>query len=310
MLKLSKLIMTFFLAALAILLVLYFCFVICLGVVMPHQWYADVTQTQTLEFPQGSIRYTESGSGENAVILLHGYNSQINIWNHIWSDMDACTHTIRLDLPGFGGSQWQTNDYNLNAQATRVVAFLQTKNITRVTLVGTSMGASLAVMIAAKRPDLVSSLILMAPSGYPGSLTYTGIFGLFVKAGTLNRISIWVAKTLLFQWIFPHSIALQSLTTVSSYTDEWVNALVQIEAPVALLWSTGDTTVPYTFSGAISQALKYERLLSLDANVGHNTPIKESVRVAHLACAMAPEKGVVSLEQLDLIISHIFGRDL
>ena len=281
--------------------------VFVLGFVMPSSWYVQVDQAKQWKHDQGNIRYTEMGDGDHAVIFLHGFNAQINLWNDVWSNMQGCTHAIRLDIPGFGGSEWHTNSYHLNEQEKRILAFINEKKLKKVTLVGTSMGASLAVIIAARHPSLVRNLVLMAPSGYPGSLHYPGIFGKLIKQGSLNRYAIWIANARMYQWIFPNSIALQSLTTAASYNQEWVDELVKIEIPVAVLWSAGDKTVPYRYAKPVVEKIQSVQLIRLDESVGHSAPTKLAGPIARLSCALAPSQKIETINQLTPILIDIFG---
>lgn len=286
--------------------VFYLLSVLLLGFVMPSSWIADVDQAKKWAYHQGSIRYTEIGEGQEAVIFLHGFNAQINLWNDVWINMQGCTHAIRLDIPGFGGSIWDTNNYHLDDQEKRILAFIKEKNIKKVTLVGTSMGASLAVVLGARNPSVVQNLILMAPSGYPGSLHYSGLFGKLIKQGHLNCYATWVANTKFYRWIFPESIALQSLTTASSYNQDWVDELEKIKIPVVLLWSTGDKTVPYSYARPVAEKLQFVQLIKLDESIGHSAPTKLPGEIAKLSCALAPSKNINGLGQLTPLLISIF----
>jgi pimeloyl-ACP methyl ester carboxylesterase len=281
--------------------------VLILGLIMPSSWYTEVDQAKYWMHPEGSVRYTQVGESDQAIIFLHGFNAQINLWNDVWNKMHGCANAIRLDLPGFGGSKWNTNNYDLDHQEKRILSFIEEKKLNKVTLVGTSMGASLAVIMAARHPELVQNLVLMAPSGYPGSLHYPGLFGKLIKQGFLNRYATWIANTKIYQWIFPKSIALQSLTTATSYNQAWVDELVKIKVPVALLWSVGDKTVPYVYAEPVSEKIPSVVLVQLEEFVGHSAPVKLPGALAKLFCALSPDKKILAKEELTPILIDIFG---
>lgn len=286
---------------------IFFISLLILGLTMPSSWYAEVDQAKYWAHANGKIRYTETGEGDQTVIFLHGFNAQINLWNGIWNDMQGCAHAIRLDVPGFGGSKWNTNNYHLDFQEERILSFIAEKKLKKVTLVGTSMGASLAVIMAARHPQLVQNLVLMAPSGYPGSLHYPGLFGKLIKQGYLNRYATWIANTKIYQWIFPKSIALQSLTTAASYNQAWVDELEKIKIPVALLWSTGDKTVPYGYAEPVAKKMHSAVLVQLDDSVGHSAPVKLPGALAKVSCALSPDKKILVKEELISVLIGIFG---
>jgi pimeloyl-ACP methyl ester carboxylesterase len=55
-------------------------------------------------------------------------------------------------------------DYQLSSQADIVIAFLDALHITRFSLIGHSMGGSIAILIALKQPQRVTQLIVIEPN--------------------------------------------------------------------------------------------------------------------------------------------------
>jgi len=273
----------------SLLFIAYMAAVIILGSYMPRTWYAEVKGSQFAEFENGVMRYSEIGDGPSAIVFLHGFGSQINTWNEVWSKLNDCHHAIRVDIPGFGYSQWNTETYTLDIQAERIHQFLKSKNIQDITLVGASMGASLSATFAARYPHLVNSLVLIAPSAYPGSLNYRKPFTNLIGTRWFIPTASWVAKTWIYKKLYPDSIALQSLTLNSSYNQKWVDALKTIFTPTVLMWSKGDNKAKFEYATLVSAALPNDRLVILPEEVHHNAPFKESSNIAKLACTFATD---------------------
>ena len=240
---------------------------------------------QTVEFPDGTIRYQNRGEGTEAVVLLHGFNGQLSDWNKVWDQIESCGRVVRLDIPGFGGSTWHTEDFALPAQAHRIVALLDTLGIDRVTLVGTSMGGSLAAWIASEHPARVKNVLLLAPSAYPDSLHYRGLFGLLVKPGWANRIGKRIARTRLYAAIFPASRVLQATSVTASYGSPWARALQKISSPVLLIWSRGDTSFPA--ASKVAAHIRDSRLLPVAVDAGHLLPDTRPELAAVATCQLA-----------------------
>ena len=247
--------------------------------------------TQTLNFDEGNIRYQSIGSEKDAqvTLFLHGFNSQLSAWDKVWPYLHDCGRIIRLDIPGYGGSAWQTRSYSIPDQAKRVIAFLDTLKISRVTLIGASMGGSLSAWIAADYPERVSGLVLLAPSGYPGSLHYGGLMGKLLVPGFLNSTATLVAASPLYRRMYPDSTALQALSVTSSYGNAWAEALTKIKAPTQILWSRGDLGVPFAYAEAVAQAIPGSKLRVLSENVGHDIPNNQPELVAKTACQIQSE---------------------
>lgn len=281
--------------------------VIAIGLIMPHSWSSAIDNTQVEPFKAGVIRFQEEGEGARAVVMLHGFNSELSVWGSVWNSMAGCTHALRLDIPGFGRSLWNTNNFDLASQEQRLASFLAARKLQKVILVGTSMGASLAASFSAHYPLLVEQLILLAPSGVPGSLTYGGVFGALIAPGPVNRYAIWIADSWLYRRIFPRSIAMQSLTVASSYTQYWLDSLPRIKAPTLVFWSLGDEIVPYSYSAQVQQGLGAGRLVTLEPAAGHNLPKYLHKYLASLLCSMGNKPGAISQSDLNTNVQAIFG---
>ncbi len=240
-----------------------------------------VPGTQTARFPGGTIRYQEAGQGKHAILFLHGFNGHLGQWDGVWRELQGCAcRRIRIDLPGFGGSSWSTNAFGVGEQVDRVVALLDRLGVDTVTLVGTSMGGSVAAAIAADHPDRVSNLVLVAPSGYPGSLVQSGVFGTLARPGLPNRAATLIAKSPLFGVLYPNSRALQALTVTATYGRRWSDLLAKVRAPTLIVWARGDQTTPYAFAAPVQQAIAGSELISLDASTGHLVPAERPQLVA------------------------------
>lgn len=233
-----------------------------------------VASTEKARFDHGTIRYQDIGDGNSTVVFLHGFNGHLGQWNQVWDELADCAcRRIRIDVPGFGESDWKQDQFGLKDQAKRVIAFLDHVKTGKVTLVGTSMGGSLAAWIAAKYPDRVDRLVLLAPSGYPGSLTQPGLYGKLAKPGTLNSAATWVARTPLFSLLYPNSRAIQALTVTATYGDRWKAALAEIRAPTLILWSVGDATTAESAAKPVNAAIAGSTLIRLDTTAGHEIPV-------------------------------------
>jgi pimeloyl-ACP methyl ester carboxylesterase len=112
------------------------------------------------------LEYTESGQGQQTIVLLHGLAASKEIWQDLAKDLSADHwRVIAPDLLGFGASpkpQW--NDYTVREHARTVLALLKRRHIKGpVVFVGHSMGCLVAAHIAAIEPRLVSRLVLHEP---------------------------------------------------------------------------------------------------------------------------------------------------
>lgn len=106
-----------------------------------------------------------------ALVLLHGFASEKDVWLRFLRSADDDVEVFALDLPGHGDS---TRDpdfrYDIPAIVADVEAALQRLTDEPFNLVGTSLGGMIAAFYAARNPDRVLTLALYAPAGiYPSN---------------------------------------------------------------------------------------------------------------------------------------------
>ncbi|KAM1722316.1 hypothetical protein ACFX11_021052 [Malus domestica] len=112
---------------------------------------------------------------ENVFVFLHGFLGTGEDWIAMMKAISGCARCISIDLPGHGGTKIQNHGDNDAAQdsglSIEVVADLLCeviKHITpgKVTIVGYSMGARIALYMALRCTDKVNGAVVI--SGSPG----------------------------------------------------------------------------------------------------------------------------------------------
>ncbi|HKL51494.1 MAG TPA: alpha/beta fold hydrolase [Wenzhouxiangellaceae bacterium] len=107
----------------------------------------------------------EGGHGET-LVLLHGFNADADHFNRVARHLTGHFRILAPDLPGFGESGASSAiDYRIEAQAENVVRWMDRVGIQHCYLGGSSMGGYIACAIAARYPDRIRALWLLAPGG-------------------------------------------------------------------------------------------------------------------------------------------------
>lgn len=112
------------------------------------------------------IHYVEGGRGET-VLLLHGIFGAKEHWNDFARHLTRRYRVVAPDLPGFGASTRLANEaYGYAAQAGRLADFVDALGMPALHVAGSSMGGTLAALLALRRPGQVASLAFIgAPHG-------------------------------------------------------------------------------------------------------------------------------------------------
>jgi pimeloyl-ACP methyl ester carboxylesterase len=112
-----------------------------------------------------TIVYSEGGTGET-IIMVHGFGGDKDNWLRFAKFITPQYHVIIPDLPGYGESTRLENArYNIMAQVERLNAFCKQLGITKLHIVGNSMGGNISGNYAARYPEMVETLALFASSG-------------------------------------------------------------------------------------------------------------------------------------------------
>jgi abhydrolase domain-containing protein 6 len=112
--------------------------------------------------------YSDSApAGAPVVVMLHGFTGSKENWYPVAKRLEGRYRLLIPDLPGWGQSQRRRGaDYGYIAEAERVAAFVRTISPGKpVVLLGHSMGGGIAPLVAARHPDLVSHVGLLAAAG-------------------------------------------------------------------------------------------------------------------------------------------------
>lgn len=109
------------------------------------------------------LHYLEWGSfGLQPMLLLHGFMSQAHVWDDFASNVKDNYLVLALDQRGHGKSQWTGETaYTIDDHFSDIHHFVKALDLSRLTLVGHSMGGRNALFFAACLPDKVSRLVLI-----------------------------------------------------------------------------------------------------------------------------------------------------
>jgi pimeloyl-ACP methyl ester carboxylesterase len=111
------------------------------------------------------LAYDELGGGGGGppVVLLHGFAVCRRFWDEVAPAIAAHHRVLVLDWVGYGTSSRPGRRLGLTGHAAAAGAFLTGVAGPRCFLVGHSMGASIAALVAAARPEQIERLVLCNP---------------------------------------------------------------------------------------------------------------------------------------------------
>ena len=188
---------------------------------------------------------------------------------------------ITPDLPGFEGSEKDIPDYSIRAHAAYLGAFLDSLGVSRVHLIGYSMGGGVAIEAMRQWPEHVASVTLLAGIGVQ-ELELLGDHHLNRGIHGLQLAAIWGLTNLV-----PHFGALDDVMLGIPYARNFYdsdqrplrNILSSWEKPLLILHGDSDGLVP-TAAGQEHHRIVPHSKLILYPDVGHGLVVSEEDRIS------------------------------
>lgn len=115
------------------------------------------------------IAYIDEGNAEEVLVFIHGFASQLDVWERNIEFLSKYYRCIALDLPGHGNSSKGNFPYSQRFYVDVVKAWLEYMQVGRFAeahLIGHSMGGQISVRTALETEKLWNNLILVAPAGF------------------------------------------------------------------------------------------------------------------------------------------------
>lgn len=243
--------------------------------------------------------------GAPAVVLLHGFGSSLHTWD-VWAKGLATTHrVVRIDLPGSGLSPPDpAHDYRDERSLDMLIALMDSLGLQRTSLVGHSMGGRIAWTFAAKFPERVDKLVLVAPDGFASfGFEYGKPMDVPATLGLMRHVLPKPLLRMNLKSAYARSEALSDAVTTryhdlilapgarqamldrlrQTVLQEPLPLLRQIKAPTLLVWGEADAMIPVSNAQDYLQALQSSRLVSWP-QVGH-LPQEEAAELSLQAVA-------------------------
>ncbi len=208
------------------------------------------------------IRRLKAGSGGTPILMIHGFGADHTTWMFNQSELSADREVHAIDLPGHGGSQKDVGDGSIETLAAAVLAYMDAEGLKSAHLVGHSLGGAIAVEIAARFPDRVAAVTLIAPAGFGPEIAHDFIAG-FISESRAKKLrpvlemlvadprmvtADMVEDVLKFKRLDGAISALQAIAAANFPAGTQLTSmrekLAGVSAPVQIIWGESDRILP------------------------------------------------------------------
>lgn len=208
--------------------------------------------------------YQVVGAGE-PVVLVHGLSGSTRWWVRNVPALAQHYRVYVLDLPGFGLMRRVRGRFTIEEALTWLIDWMEAVGLRRAHFIGHSMGGYICMLLAARCPELVESMVLVSPAAIPRART---VFGYFVPLiNSLISFEPSFFPILLYDALragpFTLLQALQDIVMVQAY-----EIMSKITVRTLIVWGDKDFLVPPKFGHIIRQELPNACLLTL-VKAGH-----------------------------------------
>ncbi len=219
---------------------------------------------RTVDVRGQPITYETAGIGE-PLVLVHGLSGSTRWWARNAPTLARQYAVYLVNLPGFGALQWRGAGFVLSEAADWLADWIAAVGVRSCHLVGHSMGGYIAIRLAARHPELVRRLVLVAPAGVPSGRSMIG-YGVPLLAAVLAATPSFLPVLAL------DAVRAGPLTLLRAARDllaaDVCDDLRAIVAPTLLIWGDRDTLVPPSLAPALRKEIPDARLVLL-RGAGH-----------------------------------------
>lgn len=159
--------------------------------------YATFVYGHTLRANDIRQHFLRFGGKGDPLILVPGIMTAGIIWDFVADRLGAAYDTYLIDVRGRGLSEGRDDmDYSLDAYADDVAGLAKALGFDKVTIVGHSMGARIALRTATRHPSVPKEIVMIDPpvSG-PGRRRYpTNVEDVMARLAVAKRGELWEAS--------------------------------------------------------------------------------------------------------------------
>jgi pimeloyl-ACP methyl ester carboxylesterase len=258
---------------------------------------------KTITLHGDRVAYRDEGAGE-VLLLVHGMGGSSNTWSGVIPLLAKKYRVIAPDLLGHGESDKPRGDYSVGAFAVLLRDLLDALDVTRVTVIGHSLGGGIAMQFAHQHRQYCERIVLISSGGFGGDVGR--VLRLLSLPGSELVLPVLMSRPALLAGNALRALMgssnrfhahpslsnrdhrqafLRTLRSVVDFHGQAVSALNRLcfsaVLPALIISGDQDGVIPVEHARAAHQTMPNSRL-HIIRGVNHHPPTERPEDVAHL----------------------------
>lgn len=245
------------------------------------------------------LYYEEQGSGSDSIVFAHGLLWSGRMFDDQVAALKGRYRCVTFDFRGQGQSEVTRDGYDVESLYEDVAALIEALQCAPCHFVGLSMGGFIGLRLAARRPELVRSLILLETSADPEPQENVP------KYRQMSVVARWLGPGVVADRVMPimfgqkflndparaevrrewrqrmvgnHRVGI-SRATLGVVTRQGIrDELAQIQVPTLIIVGDQDVAVPLTNSQRLHEGIAGSRLVIIPG-AGHTSTVEEPAAI-------------------------------
>jgi 2-hydroxy-6-oxonona-2,4-dienedioate hydrolase len=246
----------------------------------PMSTSSSTAVSRSLQANGHTLAYLKQGSGP-AVLIVHGIGGHKEDWQATMAALAPHRTVYAVDMIGFGASSKSAADITIRTQVEAARALLDAEGVSRVSLIGNSVGGWVAATFASLYPSRVDKLVLVDAAGFKAM--FEGPSPVNFYPDTVAEMRKLLSYVLVAPATQTPEFAERALGALNASGDKqaaeavfkglYVSPRLEevmpgIGAPTLVLWGAQDKLFPPALADMVSGNIRGSRKLLIDA-AGH-----------------------------------------
>lgn len=233
--------------------------------------------------------YIDKGDGD-VILLLHGWGSNITLFDGIVKILSASHRVIALDMPGFGKTPEPSEAWCVDDYVDFVAKFINCLNIRELSILAHSFGGRVLFKLNAKKalPLVINKAVLIDSAG------------IMPKKSLRQKISLRMYKaaravmsTKALRFLYPDAVEnmrkkrgsadynnatpTMRATLVKVVNEDLKPLIPELKCPTLLIWGDKDTATPISDAKLMEQLIPDSGLVVCEG-AGHYSFLEQPVK--------------------------------